>query len=167
MPVETLVRAPHAPVAVRTFTQRFSATRLGARLARRLAVHRLDVWGFPYGGGLSDSAAAIVAELAANAVLHGRVRGRDFELRLASLCFDDPGTAAARPGTLRIDVADTRGERRPPAPGTLVPPPADSETGRGLVVVAALASRWAVLDRDPIGKIVRAELDLRACREEW
>lgn len=64
------------------FTQRLSATRRGARLARRLAVHRLDDWGIPYGSELSDSAALIVAELAANAVTHGRVPGRDFELRL-------------------------------------------------------------------------------------
>ncbi len=138
------------------FTQRFSATRRGARLARYLAVQQLDVWGFPYDGEVSDTASAIVGELAANAATHGRVPGRDFELRLVRL----PGPSGS--GTLRIEVADTRTERRPPAPGTLVPPPPDSETGRGLILVTALASRWAVFDRDPIGKVVRAELDLPA-----
>ncbi|MEK2475341.1 MULTISPECIES: ATP-binding protein [Streptomyces] len=164
MPAHTTLPAAQTPAVVRTFTQRFSSTRLGARLARRLAVHRLDVWGFPYGSGLSDSVGAIVAELAANAVLHGHVRGRDFELRLASVCHADPGAAAACPGTLRIDVADTRSERRPPAPDRLMVPTHDAESGRGLLVVAALASRWTVFDRDPIGKVVRAELDLVAGR---
>lgn len=45
-------------------------------------MQRLDDWGIPYGTDPSDGAAAIVAELAANAVTHGRVPGRDFELRL-------------------------------------------------------------------------------------
>ncbi|MFJ7069081.1 hypothetical protein [Streptomyces sp. NPDC101115] len=67
------------------FTQRFSSTPRGARLARRLALHQLDRWGFGHGGALSDAVAQIVA---------------------------------------------------------------------------ALASRWEVLDRLPVGKTVRAELDL-------
>ncbi|GAU69460.1 putative anti-sigma factor [Streptomyces sp. NBRC 110611] len=159
-----MARATQTPVTVRMFTQRFSATRLGARLARHLAAHRLDVWGFPYGTRSSNAACAIVAELTANAVLHGHVAGRDFELSLATLCYADiaadVGTAAARPGTLRIDVADTRTERRPPQPGGLAVPARDAEAGRGLLVVSALATRWTVLDRHPIGKVVRAELDL-------
>ncbi|GAA2343304.1 ATP-binding protein [Streptomyces caniferus] len=142
------------PVTVRTFTQRFSSTRRGARLARYLALQQLDVWGFPYGGEVSEAVALIVGELAANAATHGRVPGRDFELRLMRM----PGSA--RPGTLRIEVADTRTEKRPPDPGTCAPPPPDSETGRGLLLVAALATRWTVLDRVPVGKVVRAELDL-------
>ncbi|MFH8572307.1 ATP-binding protein [Streptomyces sp. NPDC017993] len=147
-------RTPQGPLTVRMFTQRFSATRLGARLARHLAVHQLDLWGFPYGSELSESAAVIVGELAANAATHGRVPGRDFELRLTRL----PGSA--RPGTLRIEVADTRTEKRPPAVGALELPPPDAECGRGLLLVAALATCWTVLDRPPVGKIIRAELDL-------
>lgn len=126
------------------FTQRLSATRRGARLARRLAVHRLDDWGIPYGSDLSDSAALIVAELAANAVTHGRIPGRDFELRLLL-------TGAI----LRIEVSDARSERAPIAPAT--PPPADAETGRGLLVVSALATDWGATDRS-VGKTVWAEL---------
>ncbi|MEU7179699.1 MULTISPECIES: ATP-binding protein [Streptomyces] len=154
MPAHATLRATQSPVTVRVFTQRFSATRRGARLARLLAVDQLDTWGLPYGSDLSDSVAAIVAELAANAAIHGRVPGRDFELRLALL------HGAAGPGTLRIEVADTRTERRPPGPEGLTLPPPDSESGRGLLLVAAFATRWSVLDRDPVGKIVRAELDL-------
>lgn len=124
------------------FVQRFSATRRGARLARRLAAHQLDKWGVPYGSELSDDVTVIVSELAANAVLHGLVPGRDFELRLVAL-----------PGTLRIEVSDARGERgpdvRPFRPG--------AESGFGLHLVAALATSWGVKDR-VVGKTVWAEL---------
>ncbi|MFI0904809.1 ATP-binding protein [Streptomyces sioyaensis] len=154
MPVHVSPSADHLAVTVRVFTQCFSATRRGARLARRLAVQQLDAWGFPYGCGLSDAVGLIVGELAANAVTHGRVPGRDFELRLALR------SGASRPGALHIEVADTRTERRPPCPDELTPPPDDSETGRGLLLVAALAARWEVRDRDAVGKVVRAELDL-------
>jgi len=98
----------------------------------------------------SDTAAVIVAELAANAVPHGRVPGRDFELRLSLV-----------PGSVRIEVTDTRGERRPPGPGGVRPPESLDESGRGLVLVEALADRWEVLDREPPGKTVRAEVDVR------
>jgi anti-sigma regulatory factor (Ser/Thr protein kinase) len=91
----------------------------------------------------------IVAELAANAVTHGRVPGRDFELRLSLV-----------PGSLRIEVTDTRAERRPPGPGDVRPARPLDESGRGLVLVEALADRWEVLDREPPGKTVRAEVDL-------
>jgi anti-sigma regulatory factor (Ser/Thr protein kinase) len=142
--------APPTPrpfVTAPAFTQRFSPTPLGARLARHLAVERLHAWGIPYGSDLSDTAALVVAELAANAVTHGRVPGRDFELRLALIT-----------GSLRIEVGDTRGESRPegPAPVQLL-----DESGRGLLLVDALASRWEVVDRDPPpGKTVRVDLDL-------
>jgi anti-sigma regulatory factor (Ser/Thr protein kinase) len=132
------------------FVQRFSSTPRGARLARRLVLHQLDAWGVPYGSEASDTAALLVAELAANAVTHGRVPGRDFEV-----------TAELRGRTLRIAVSDTRGELRPPAPGAPRPPmPPLAENGRGLLLVEALADRWDVLDRVPVGKTVVTELDL-------
>ncbi|MER6997084.1 ATP-binding protein [Streptomyces sp. NPDC000410] len=146
----TLPSTHQQPVTVRVFTQRFSSTPRGARLARRFALHQLDTWGIPHGSAASDIAAVLVAELAANAVTHGRVPGRDFELRLTH-------TPSA---TLRIEVSDTRTERRPPDPAEAAPPSPGSESGWGLVLVAALADRWAVVDRVPVGKTVRAELDL-------
>jgi anti-sigma regulatory factor (Ser/Thr protein kinase) len=145
----TVLPTRQTSVTVRVFTHRFSATPLGARLARHLAVNQLHCWDIPHGTDASDAAALIVAELAANAAIHGRVPGRDFELRLALM-----------PGTLRIEVSDTRTERRPPAPGAVSPPQPLAESGRGLILVDVLADRWAVLDRVPIGKTVRAELDL-------
>lgn len=140
---------PPQALTVRVFVQRFSATPRGARLARHLALHQLHTWGRPHGAGISDAAGVLVAELAANAVTHGRVPGRDFELRLDLL-----------PDTLRIEVSDTRSERRPPGPGCVPPPSAVAESGHGLVLVEELADRWEVLDRLPVGKTVRAELDL-------
>ncbi|MFD7276012.1 ATP-binding protein [Streptomyces sp. NPDC059862] len=143
------------PATVRVFTQRFSSTPFGARLARHLALTQLRTWGIPQGSSLSDTAAAIVAELAANAVTHGRVPGRDFELRLAHI----PDVL------LRIEVSDTRAESRPPGHGEARHPAPLDESGRGLLLVDALADRWEVTDRVARGvalpgKTVRAELDL-------
>ncbi|PZT76670.1 MULTISPECIES: ATP-binding protein [unclassified Streptomyces] len=140
--------APRTQVTPSVFTQRFSSTPRGARLARRLALHQLDAWGVPHGSTASDTAAVLVAELAANAVTHGRVPGRDFELvmRLTGR-------------TLRVEVSDTRGECRPPA-GDVAEPAPLAEEGRGLLLVAALADRWEVLDRVSVGKTVAAELEL-------
>ncbi|MEU0083604.1 ATP-binding protein [Streptomyces sp. NPDC006274] len=111
---------------VHNFTVLLSATRRGARLARRLAVAQLVDWGRPY-----EAVEQIVAELAANAVTHGRVPGRDFRLTLRL------GAA----GVVRIEVADSRGDRLPVRGRQLG---ADAVSGRGLVVVEALADRWGV-----------------------
>lgn len=69
----------------------------------------------------------IVGELAANAATHGRVSGRDF--RLLTYVVGD---------TLRIEVTDTRGDLLPCPQQTA----ADAESGRGLLLVDALADRW-------------------------
>lgn len=146
------------PLTVRVFTQRFSSTPRGARLARHLAQQQLDDWGLPYGADVSARTAAVVAELAANAVTHGHVPGRDFELRLVHTG-----------GTLRVEVSDARGERQPKRPAavpTAVPTAVSAtcddcdDSGRGLVLVEELADRWSVAERAPVGKTVRAELDL-------
>ncbi|MES5821360.1 ATP-binding protein [Streptomyces sp. RG80] len=141
--------APHLRITVRAFTQRLSPTPRGARLARRLAQATLHDWGIPHGSDTSDAVALIVAELAANAVTHGRVPGRDFELRISLVT-----------GSVRVEVTDTRAELRPPAPGVVPNPRPLDDGGRGLVIVDALADRWEVLDREPPAKTVRAEVDL-------
>ncbi|MEV0322608.1 ATP-binding protein [Streptomyces sp. NPDC050659] len=134
---------------VRQFAQRLSATPRGARLARRLARYHLDGWGIMYDSELNATAEAIVAELAANAVTHGRVPGRDFELRLT-----------LHPHTLRIEISDTLTERRPPQELELPYP--EGESGRGLVIVAALAKEWGVVGRN-VGKTVWAEVTPPGC----
>ncbi|MFB6553735.1 ATP-binding protein [Streptomyces sp. NPDC056405] len=136
-----------------TFEMRFTSTPRGARLARRLAAHRLDSWGVPYGTGAHDAIVLIVAELTANAVLHGQVPGRDFHLRLHL-------TTDTRATTARAEVTDTRGERLPPRPADVAAGHAlgITETGRGLLLVAALATRWDWhLRPDGPGKTVWAE----------
>ncbi|MFJ4198852.1 ATP-binding protein [Streptomyces sviceus] len=133
---------------VSDFTQRLSSTRRGARLARRLALHQLDVWGIPYDSDVSDTIAHVVAELAANAVTHGYVPGRDFQLRLQ-----------LSPHTVRIEVTDTRTERQPPTPGQAAAPSPESESGRGLLLVQELSQAWGITERS-IGKTVWAEVCL-------
>lgn len=128
------------------FTRLLPATRHGAQVARHLAIGQLSAWGLPHDGEVSGTAAAVVAELAANAITHGRVPGRDFELRL---------TLDAQ--TIRIEVSDARGERLPAA--QIQPPPPDVESGRGLLLVQALASAWGTSSRE-VGKTVWAELAL-------
>ncbi|MEU6011728.1 ATP-binding protein [Streptomyces sp. NPDC047453] len=131
---------------MRTFTQRFSATRRGARLARMLASHQLTEWGHPRGTEAHDSVVLVVAELAANAVLHGRVPGRDFALAL----FFEEGR-----DVVRVEVTDTH----PALPVRMAPGP-DESGGRGLVLVDALAVNWGLRDRLGPGKTVWAECAL-------
>ncbi|MGW3054443.1 ATP-binding protein [Streptomyces goshikiensis] len=129
----------------RTFSQLLSSTRRGARLARLLAVTELRSWSPP--PCITERAEQIVAELAANAVFHGRMQGRDFRLDL---------TLTPMPHTLRIEVTDARGDRMPvlPLPG------AHDETGRGLLLVAALAGRWGVAPYPPSGKTIWTEVEI-------
>ncbi|MET7688205.1 ATP-binding protein [Streptomyces sp. NPDC005483] len=142
----TAAATPQHPVTVRMFTQRLSATPRGARLARHLALNQLHDWGIPHGAPTAEKVEVIVAELAANAVTHGRVPGRDFELRLSLVT-----------GSVRVEVTDTRAE---PLPAVRPSGPL-ADGGRGLLLVEALADRWEVLDREPPpGKTVRAEVDL-------
>ncbi|MHB9860571.1 ATP-binding protein [Streptomyces sp. YIM S03343] len=124
------------PTGSTTFTLRFTATPRGARLARHLASHQMHAWGWTYGTPVHDTVELIVAELATNAVTHGRVPGRDAELRLGR------NTAG---GHVRVEVSDVRGERLPVLAPDDVPPLADS--GRGLTLVAALAENWGVTER--------------------
>ncbi|WP_327735161.1 ATP-binding protein [Streptomyces nojiriensis] len=117
------------------------STPRGARAARALTVTQLAEHRLPF-----EDAAQVVAELAANAVTHGRVPGRNF--RLALRITDGP--------TLRIEVSDTRREFTPSA----VPAGPEAESGRGLVLVAAFAARWGI-DHGPVPlKTVWAEMDL-------
>lgn len=95
-----------------------------------------------------DPARHVVAELAANAVLHGRVPGRSFRLTLSVLA----------PRTLRVEVADTRGERWPTRVRATAGGPAES--GYGLLLVGEFADRWGVRQGPVPCKAVWAELDL-------
>ncbi|MGI5429582.1 ATP-binding protein [Streptomyces sp. CA-179760] len=133
------------------FGIRLSATPRGARLARRLAAEQLHRWGWSYDSEPNRTTSLLVAELATNAIRHGRARGRDFRLRL-TLYSADPA--------LRIEVTDPRPDRRPPAPGTLPAPAPDLVSGRGLLLVEALSTHWGTTCGDPYTKTVWCEVAL-------
>jgi anti-sigma regulatory factor (Ser/Thr protein kinase) len=105
-------------------------------IARAFLRETLAAWG---GTALVDDALVVADELVANAVLHA---GTEMELRLALLG-----------ASLGIGVAD-RSPRRP----ALGRPGAGAESGRGLLLVDALADTWQVLPRRDGGKLVRAVL---------
>ncbi|MFE9092828.1 ATP-binding protein [Streptomyces sp. NPDC007264] len=121
------------------FSVLLSPTPRGARLARLLATDWMRTRDLPHR----------VAELSVNAATHARLPGRDFRLALLH-CR----------AALRIEVTDTRGDdlphRRRPAP--------DAESGRGLLLVEALADRWGVKLGPVPRKTVWAELDLPQAR---
>lgn len=84
-----------------------------------------------------DSAVLMTSEVVTNALLHG-----DGEVRLA---------VGADQVLVRVEVGDDE-------PGRPVLRRADgAESGRGMLLVDALASRWGVLDRKP-GKTVWFEV---------
>ncbi|WP_336113277.1 ATP-binding protein [Streptomyces sp. PTD9-10] len=129
----------------RYFSALLSPTPRGARLARLLATEWLRTWDLPH--CLTETAEHVVAELAANAATHGQLPGRSFHLALQ-----------ATADVLRIEVTDTRGDDRP---RRQLPTP-DAETGRGLLLVEALADRWGVEPGPTPRKTVWAELHLSA-----
>lgn len=132
----------------RQLTLRFSGTRRGARLARRLAVQQFTEWtGLPYDSDPARAVALVTAELASNAVRHGSLPGRDFRLTLLLL-----------PDCFRIEVTDTRPERCLPRPTDLKPPAVDASSGRGLLLVEAYADRWGCDVPDGYTKTVWAEV---------
>ncbi|ANS66335.1 regulatory protein [Streptomyces lincolnensis] len=129
-----------AATRIRNFSVQLSPTPRGARLARLLATEQLRTWGLPL-----DPARQIIAELATNAATHSRIPGRDFRLTLYVVG-----------DTLRIEVTDTCGDREP-RPQV---PDLDAESGRGLVLVEALAEKWGVSLGPRPRKTVWAELSV-------
>ncbi|MFD8969987.1 ATP-binding protein [Streptomyces sp. NPDC059568] len=147
MNLENSDRYPSAQstLPTRKFCVRLSSTRRGARLARLLTVEQLRSWEVPF-----ETAELVVAELASNAALHGSAPGRDFRLTLTLTTAD----------TLRIEVTDTR-PGHVPTVRTGAPP--DTERGRGLLLIDALADRWGITPGPGACKTVWAELVTGAC----
>ncbi|QTE01105.1 ATP-binding protein [Streptomyces cyanogenus] len=122
----------------RTRQALYRRDRRSVRLAREFARETLTDWAT---AGRGDDVLLCVSELATNALLHGVPAGRGFLLRL-TLHTD---------GAVRVEVHDSGpGEVRAPEAS------ADAEHGRGLLLVAALADKWGVGERNP-GKIVWCE----------
>ncbi|MEW1615471.1 MULTISPECIES: ATP-binding protein [unclassified Streptomyces] len=129
-----------------SLSRQFPSTPRGAQEARHAVVRQLGHWGFGPMTDASCTVALVVAELAANAVRHGRLPGREFAVRV-----DYEGPASR----FRIEVSDARLGRTPEEP---VLPPGDRESGRGLFLVECLATRWGWEPRNPVGKTVWAEV---------
>lgn len=103
----------------------FDADPASVALARRFARQQLEEWGAPE---LQDGAALAISELVTNALVHAGTTAT-VDLRLDARC-------------LRIEVEDQH-------PGRVLQtdragPGEDSESGRGLLVSAAMASAWGV-----------------------
>ena len=126
-------------MTARRATATFAADLESAAAARHFAEDRLRDWG---AAELVEPTRLLVSELMVNAVLH---TGTPAQL---TLHLDS--------GCLHADVADGgSGEvaRQPYEP--------EAPTGRGLMIVDALATRWGVEERDA-GKVVWFELDRRS-----
>ncbi|MFD5252027.1 ATP-binding protein [Streptomyces bobili] len=149
-PSPTTVPTP-TPAPAHHFRIQLSSTRRGARLARLLVEQQLEDWGLPRTAPAAHALVAITAELATNAITHGHTPGRDFEVRLL-----------LSSSHARVEVSDTRPDRIPPLPAALDGMPGPdlttmAESGRGLLLVEALADRWGCDRRDQYVKTVWAE----------
>ncbi|GAA2963266.1 ATP-binding protein [Streptomyces enissocaesilis] len=156
--MDSEITTARTAVSAQRFTQLLSATRRSARLARLLAVQQLDAWGWSPDNDCVRAAELVVAELAANAVLHGRVPGRGFRLGLALV------PVTPRASVLRIDVTDPRGDLLPPSGGVPatadVPADGDDTQGRGLLLVSALSVNWGLIPEPAGAKTVWAVVGL-------
>ncbi|MFE3884721.1 ATP-binding protein [Streptomyces lydicus] len=125
----------------RTSIKRFRVRRDSVATARLHVRTTLTDWKL---GGLIEDSVLITSELATNAVSHAKGTGDYFELALRR-----------RSGILVLEVADSYQWRMP----ELRKPGPDDPSGRGLLIVDALAQHWGVRPRHP-GKTVWAHLPL-------
>ncbi|WP_367575186.1 ATP-binding protein [Streptomyces griseoaurantiacus] len=151
------VTAPGEPTVIAShFRTLFPTTARGAHGARHAAERWLAAQRERPEAAVADddmaTASLLIAELTANAAVHGRVRGRDARLAL---------TLTAT--TLRIEVTDARGDRLPVRPREA---DADGECGRGLLLVTTLADTWGCEPHHPGGKTVWAECGRRGAGAE-
>jgi anti-sigma regulatory factor (Ser/Thr protein kinase) len=123
----------------RTHIRRFRARRDSVPAARRHVESVLTEWKL---GALVDETALIASELSTNVVNHAKGAGDYFELGLRR-----------RSSALVLEVSDSYQWRMP----ELRTPTLDDLSGRGLVIVDAIAAKWGVRPRDP-GKTVWVHL---------
>jgi anti-sigma regulatory factor (Ser/Thr protein kinase) len=114
---------------------------------RRRLRDQLRQWGVP---ALADTAELLATEIVTNALQHtggGAV--------LTATLSQGPARR------LRVEVHDTLARRPPPRPPDTVRPADDATSGRGLLLVEALADTWGIQARGA-GKTVWFELGARA-----
>ncbi|MFE7456327.1 ATP-binding protein [Streptomyces sp. NPDC057554] len=129
-------------------TRRWTRNPRCVPLARGVLREALADWGLLQ---IEDAALLVLSELLTNAVRHARTPpGREIETRYR------PVEAG-----VRIEVHDVSDAR--PVPRS---PNEDSVSGRGLNLMAALADRWDVSDREGPGKAVWAVLTVAGTPRE-
>lgn len=132
--------------AERNLRDAFHLPAIGASVAeaRRRVLARLTEWDI--GALVRDNAQLVVSELFTNAVRHTESDKVDCELRVTGL-------------RLRLEVTDQGGGTRPRRQGAGGVTDSDGESGRGLLLVSALAEEWGVRPRESgAGHMVWAEL---------
>ncbi|WP_190084530.1 ATP-binding protein [Streptomyces longisporoflavus] len=108
----------------------------------RLRVHdHLAAWGHKEESAALDDAVLLVSELVTNAVCHGRVQEREFEVAVTVLSDGD----------CFIEVSD----ESPASPQLREMGPLE-ESGRGLRLLDNIAEAWGVWQRGRHGKTVWA-----------
>ncbi|WP_431043467.1 ATP-binding protein [Streptomyces sp. P1-3] len=126
---------------VRQLSFSVPSTTRDASEARRRAVAEITGWGLRPGSEALNAAELVTAELLANAVRHAGPEPVSLGLRLQD-------------SVLRIEVRDSSSKLpRPRLPAS------EKENGRGLFIVAALATRHAV-EPTPTGKQCWADIQL-------
>lgn len=120
---------------VSSWQMSFASSRTSVPQVRAQVRRAARQWG--YGPVVTDDAELVCAELASNAVLHGRTPEHDrFEVTLTS-----------GPHGLTVEVRD--GNSRLPERSE---PAMDGENGRGLLLVQALSLRWGAVRDGRAGK---------------
>ncbi|OKJ37649.1 ATP-binding protein [Streptomyces sp. CB01580] len=122
-----------------------SRERRSVPLVRRFVRKALVDWACE---SRADDVLLCVSELVTNALLHGVPPGRGYQVSMQLEPTDD---------ILRVKVHDSGDGKVGPADAA---PEPDAEGGRGLLLVAALADKWGVGERNP-GKVVWCEFAVR------
>lgn len=134
---------PPGPLAAARRPRIAAACRVFAAQPMQIAHARRFIAGVLSGFGAAEDIVLCVCELASNAVLHScsREPGGQFTVRVS----------VSPAGRIRAEVVDRGGPWNPE-------PAQDEEHGRGLLIVAALATRWGVTGSEA-GRSAWLELD--------
>ncbi|MEV8397079.1 ATP-binding protein [Streptomyces niveus] len=127
-----------------TTSRRFTRSDASVPAARAFTREVIDAADTAIDGSALDDVLLCVSELATNAVRHGVPVGGALLVKVG-----------ADEHRVRVECHDANC-RRP----RLRHPADDDQTGRGLLLVEAIASRWGT-DERPFGKYVWFELDLK------
>ena len=111
-------------------------------LARRRVRDHLSDWGHSSGEPAFEDVVLLVSELATNAVRHGPLLEREFEVAVTALAD----------GSCLVEVSD----ESPDQPRLRTVSEYDEEPGRGLHMVESLTTAWGVWSRGRHGKTVWA-----------